>query len=66
MPIMAVTELASNGERGSDVVFRQHDGAIMDVQTQATSKFVRRKGMYFMKIFTPKNHRSGFKRPGAA
>ena len=66
MPIMAVTELASNGELGSDVVFRKHDGAITDVQTQATSKFVRRKGVYFMKIFTPKNHRSGFKRPGAA
>ena len=66
MPIMSVTELASNGSLGSDVVFRKHDGAIVDVETNATSKFVRRKGVYFMKIFTPKNNKSGFTRPGAA
>ena len=66
MPIMSVTELASNGQLGSDVVFRKHEGAIVDVKTNAISKFVRRKGVYFMKIFTPKNNESGFKRPGAA
>ena len=66
MPITSVTELASHGQLGSDVVFRRHDGAIVDVQTNTSSKFVRRKGVYCMKIFTPKNNKSGFKRPGAA
>ena len=66
MPIMAVTELALNGELGSDVVFRKHNRAVMDMQTQAPSKFVRWTGVYFMNIFSPKNHLSVFKRPEAA
>ena len=32
---MSVTEPASNGQLGSDVVFREHDGAIVDVETSA-------------------------------
>ena len=66
MPTMSVTELASNGQLGSDVVFRKHDGAVVDVETGATSRLVRRKGVYFMKVYTPRNNKSGFTRPGAA
>ena len=68
MPIMSVTELAANGESGSDIVFRKNDGAIVDVKSDATSHFVRRKGVYFMKIFTHKNkvNSLGFIRPGSA
>lgn len=65
-PIMSVTELAANGKLGSDMLFRNHDGAIVDVKTNATSEFDRRKGVYFMKIFTPKSKDSGFSRPGSA
>ena len=63
---MSVTELASNGQLGSDVVFRKREGAIVDVETHVISKIVRWKDIYFMKICTPKNNKSGFKRPGAA
>ena len=66
MPIMAVTELAGNGELGSDVVFRKSDGAIVDVKSNATSRFVRRRRVYFMKLYVPKNRpsESDFTRPG--
>ena len=63
MPIMAVTELAANGQLGSDIVFRKSDGAVVDIASNATSRFVRRRGVYFMKISVPK---SGFTRPGSA
>ena len=65
MPILAVTELATNGDLGSDVVFRRCDGAMVDVKTDATSKFIRQKGVYFMKIYVPKN-KPDFIQPGSA
>ena len=66
MPILAITELAANGLRGSDVIFRMHDGSIVDLEKNATSRFVRRKGVYFIKVYTPNDNMSGFTRPGAA
>ena len=66
MPIIAVTSLAANGLQGSDVIFRQHDGSIVDIEKNATSRFVRRKGVYFIKVFTPNDNMSGFTRQGAA
>ena len=66
MPILSVTEISVNGALGSDVVFRKSDGAIIDLQTNAASRFVKRRGVYFMKVYTLKNRRSGFTRPGAA
>ena len=70
MPIMAVTELSANGESGSDVVFRKQEGMIVDVKSNATSRFVRRKGVYFMKMFVPTDvhspHEPLFSRPGSA
>ena len=66
MPILAVTELAANGTQGSDVIFRQHDGSIVELEEDATSRFVRRKGVYFIKVYTPNDNMSGFTRQGAA
>ena len=66
MPIMSVTELAFNGALGSGVVFRKNDGAIVDVQTSAVSKFVRRTGVDFNKFYTLQNRKSSFTRQGAA
>ena len=68
MPIMAVTELSSNGKLGSQVVFNERDGHVMDQQTQATSKFYKRRGVYFMKLYILKDKSSDmdFHRPGAA
>ena len=66
MPIIAATSLAANGLQGSDVIFRQHDGSIVDIEKNATSRFVRRKGVYFIKVFSPNDNMSGFTRQGAA
>ena len=68
MPIMSVVDLSDNGELGSDVIFQKTGGAILDVHAEKTSKFVKRKGVYFMKLFVPKNkvEHTGFARPGPA
>ena len=55
MPIMSVDELCANGELGSDVVFRRSEGVIVDVKSGTSSKFVRRTGVYFMKLFVPRD-----------
>ena len=36
MPIMSVGELSTNGELGSNVLFGEHDGHIIDIKTDAT------------------------------
>ena len=68
MPIMSVGELSSNGTLGSTVLFNEHDGHIIDIKTDATSKFYKRRGVYFMKIYVPKdkNLSPDFTRPGTA
>ena len=68
MPIMAVGELSTNGDLGSNVLFRKNDGDLIDIKTNAVSKFVRRKGVYFMRIYVPRDNRQspGFQRPGTA
>ena len=68
MPIMAVTELSDNGALGSDIVFRKTDGAMVDVESDKTSRFIRRKGVYFMKRCVPKSQKtnSAFTQPGCA
>ena len=67
MPIMSVVELAANGTRGSNVIFGGNDGKLVDLETKASSKFVRRKGGYFMKLYVPrdKSETSDFHRPGS-
>ena len=69
MPIMAVGELSANGKMGSNVLFSEHNGHMIDVETDATSQFFRRRGVYFMKLFVRRNQlaeRPDFHRPGAA
>ena len=68
MPIMSVVELAANGELGSNIVFSKTDGSVVDIKSDASSKFIKRKGVYFMKIFVPRNRSgtTGFIRPGTA
>ena len=48
MPIMSVGELSANGELGSNVLFGKRDGHIIDIETNATSKSFKRRGVYFM------------------
>ena len=50
MPIMSVGELSANGEMGSNVLFGERDGHLIDIKTNATSKFYRRRGVSFMKL----------------
>ena len=68
MPIMSVGELSSNGELGSTVLFGENDGHVIDLKTSATSKFHRRRGVYFMKIYVLRNKavNPDFTRPGTA
>ena len=68
MPIMSVGELAANGEMGSNVLFGERDGHMIDIKTNATSKFYRRRGVYFMKLYVRKDRRDepDFARPGHA
>ena len=65
MPILAVTELAREGELGSEVRFRQKDGVIIDTLTGKRCQFVKRKGVYFMRLYFPKGvgDQSVFARP---
>ena len=53
-PILAVTELSQGGVKGTEVVFNQHEGHLTDNHTEKQSKFIRKKGVYFMKLFVPK------------
>ena len=68
MPIMSVGEISANGDKGSNVLFGEHDGHLIDIKTSATSKFYRRRGVYFMKLYVPRNKSADpdFVRPGAA
>ena len=74
MPILSVAELSLEGPDGSDTRFRKTNGFIEDNATGDRQHFVKRKGIYFMKIFTAKSSRNqpsdkipdaGFGRPGA-
>ena len=73
MPILAVTSLASNGDNGSQVIFRKHDGEIIDISNNRSSNFVKRRGVYFIKLFIKrdkpsksilKKKKPDFTRPG--
>ena len=59
MPILAVAELSEEGELGSEVQFRMRDGFIIDSLTGRRVQFVKRKGVYFMKLYFKKS-KQGF------
>ena len=72
MPICAVSALsACGGKEGSEVVFQNDKGEIVRLKDDEASTFVKRKGVYFIRLFVPRNNegytaKSGFTRPGAA
>ena len=74
MPILSVAELSLEGPEGSDTRFRKTNGFIEDNVTGDRQHFVKRKGVYFMKLYTKRSCRNksseqrpdmGFGRPGA-
>ena len=67
MPILSVAELSREGECGSDVRFRRRDGYIEDLASGHKEYFVKRKGVYFTKLYIPKSelNSTGFPRPVA-
>ena len=54
MPILAVAELTKEGNRGSTTGFRRNNGFIEDNETHQRQHFVKRRGVYFMKLYTKK------------
>ena len=69
MPILSVGEISQEGTKGSEVRFRKKNGYIEDVMTGEKMPFIKRKGVYFIKLRIPKNGSvesrpsSGFPRP---
>ena len=61
MPILAVAELTKEGDMGSTTGFRQRDGYIENNADHKRQHFVKRKGVYFMKLYTRKRS-NGFVR----
>ena len=70
MPIVAVNDIS---QKDSEVIFRQDDSELVDGETGRRSKFTKRKGVYFMKMFYKKGQcmddgdgleELGFTRPG--
>jgi hypothetical protein len=54
MPILAVSEISREGVSGSEVRLRQKDGYIRDLHTGRTQPIVKRRGVYFTKMFIRK------------
>ena len=64
MPILSVAELSQEGQNGSDVQFRRKDGFIQDLESGHREMFVKRKGVYFTKMYVLKPRiDAGFTRP---
>ena len=63
MPILAVAELTKEGLLGSTTGFRQRDGYIENNHDHRRQHFVKRKGVYFMKLYTQRKSSRGFVRP---
>ena len=68
MPILAVSELSKEGPSGSEVRLRQRDGFIRDLSTGNRQHVVKRRGVYFTKLYVRKSNATepdlGFARPG--
>jgi hypothetical protein len=64
MPILAVAELTKEGPVGSTTGFRQRDGYVEDDLRRTRQHFIKRKGVYFMKLYTKRDGPNmGFVRP---
>ena len=72
MPICAVSALSNcGGDTGSRVIFEYDKGKIVKVSDDGSSSFIKKKGVYFVKLFVPKGNQTEvlepvFTRPGAA
>ena len=72
MPICAVSALSNcGGDTGSRVIFEYDKGKIVKVSDDGTSAFVKKKGVYFVKLFVPRGSQMEvpepvFPRQGAA
>ena len=65
IPILSVAEVSQEGPMGSDTLFRRTDGYIEDNQTLERQHFVKRKGVYFTKLYIERRKGSeGFGRLG--
>ena len=67
MPILAVAMLTQEGRRGSTAGFKQRRGVLEDDETGARQHFVKRKGVYFMKLYSRRRvgvENQDFQRPG--
>jgi hypothetical protein len=68
MPIISIAGESQSGKNGSNTQFRRLDGYIEDNSTKERQHFVKRKGVYFMKMFIKrkpdKPDAAGFGRPG--
>ena len=65
IPILSIAEVSQEGPAGSDAKFRRTDGFIEDNKTHERQHFVKRKGVYFMKLYVEKNKTNGFGRLGS-
>ena len=67
MPILAVAELSQEGPRGTEVRFYKNHGTAIDNASGKRQHFVKRSGVYFVKIYVRKHEsngsESGFIRP---
>ena len=65
MPILSVAQISANG---NDFYFNKSGGVITDSKTGVQSKFVKRRGVYFIKLFVDKQlgrlNNLDFVRPG--
>ena len=69
MPILSVAEISQEGSQGSEVSFRKKNGFIEDVHSGQRMHFIKRKGVYVIRLRVPKNGKlthepeMGFTRP---
>ena len=52
MPILSVAELSKEGPMGSKTSLSLRDGFVKDKQSKMKQHFIKRKGVYFMKLYT--------------
>ena len=66
-PILSTSALAEDPEHESDILYSKGGGAVIEVDTKNTSKFVRHGSVYFMKTYLRKrdlHKKQDFARPG--
>ena len=71
LPIVAVNDLS---KEDTEVIFRHDDSELVNVENGRTSRFTKKRGVYFMKLYYRKNQcheececepQPDFHRPGA-